>query len=65
MTNMGDLRRRIAALPEPYRRRAKGNLDDAMSDLISWPDYCHKIVADLEQAVQAHEQDAKEAPDAD
>ena len=58
--NLKDLSDRIAALPEPYRSRAKDNCRDAFRDLATWPQYCVRIVEDLEESVVAHEEDAGE-----
>ena len=57
--NLKDLSDRIAALPEPYRSRAKDNCRDAFRDLATCPN-CARIVEDLEESVVAHEEDAEE-----
>jgi len=58
MASMRDLRERANRLPEPHRTRAKANITDATSDLISWPGYAHKIVEDCARSIEAHEQAA-------
>jgi len=55
MTNLQDLRDRIAALPEPYQSAARINYRNAWYDISLWPESCVKTLASLEESVEAHE----------
>lgn len=57
-TVMQELTNRAKKLPEPHRAGAMANVWDAWGDLVFWPDHYEEILADLQRAIEAREDEA-------